>query len=260
MRGRSRWDGAHRRIRRRAHEVRRRPWKVAAGVVAVLALVAGVVFLVGYSRVFVARDVVVTGVSGEQVQEIVADAGVPSGRPLARIDTAAVEERVLSDPRVAQAQVGRLWPSTVSIDVRLREPALVVSAPEREMQLADDAGVVYQAVPEAPEGLPQVRVPEGAQVKPELLTGALALVESLSPQVRDGMSALQVDARSELRFDHGDVRVLWGAPGQDALKSRVLDALLGQRGVREAPGEVIIDLSVPATPVVTGMIEEETST
>lgn len=262
MRRRSRrtaLTGAHHRFRQRATAVRRRPWRTAIALAVVLSLVGAVVFVVGFSSAFVAREVVVTGVSGGQAREVRAAAAIPSGRPLARVDTAQVQQRVLSaDVRIRRVDVGRAWPSTITVDVVLRGPAIAVAQPRRELQVADGDGVVYGTLSATPKGLPKITTPEG-DVDPALLKGALAMHGSLSEPVRAKAEKMQLDERGSLSFGYGDIAVIWGSADESALKSRVLDALVNQGAVRSAEGPVTIDLSVPGTPVVTGLAVEDES-
>jgi len=106
-RKRSRMAQAHERFRRRAAQVRRRPWRFAAALLAMLLAAGGVVYLFGYSEAFVVEEVVVRGVEGPLLEEVAATAAVPVGRPLARVDTDAIGERVLGDLRVREVSVQR---------------------------------------------------------------------------------------------------------------------------------------------------------
>lgn len=251
--------GAHHRFRRRANAVRRRPWRTAIALAVVLSLVGAVVFVVGFSGAFVAREVVVTGVSGAHARDVLSTAAIPSGQPLARVDTADVQQRVLSsDVRIRSVDVGRSWPSTITVDVVLREPAIAVAQPRGELQVADADGIVYDTLSKKPAGLPKVTAPAG-EVDPALLKGALAMHGSLSEPVRAKARKMKLDERGSLSFAYGDIAVTWGSAEQSTLKSRVLDALLEQSVIREVDGPVTIDLSVPGTPVVTGLAVQDES-
>lgn len=250
----SRMNLAHERFRRRAAQVRRRPWRAAGLLLAVLLLCGGVVYLFGWSSAFVVEEVRVEGAEGSLAEEIVATAAVPEGHPLARLNTAAVEERVLEDLRVREVEVQRSWPSAVTLVVQLREPALAVSQSGSPMQLADASGVLYDTVEKRPKGVPQVGAPAG-EVDPASLVGILEMREALPEEVREDVRKMRIRSSGDLRFDLGAVRVDWGPPEQPALKAEVLAALLQQSGIDPAAEEqpVTIDLSAPSVPVVTGM-------
>lgn len=257
-----RTSSSHRRFQQRATRVRRRPWKVAALVALFLAALGGVVFLFGWSRAFVVEEVVVQGVEGELAEAVRAQASVPHGRPLARVDAGAVTERVQQDLRVAQVEVGRSWPSTITLEVTAREPAIAVVVPGEPMRVADAQGIVYDEVAKKPRGISQLRVPS-ADAEPTRLRGAIAMRESIPEDLRAQMHGMRLLNTGNMQFKLGEVSVVWGPPEQPTLKSRVLQALLLQdsieleqeddEGAQEVRQRVTIDLSVPETPVVKGL-------
>ncbi|WP_256840692.1 cell division protein FtsQ/DivIB [Ornithinimicrobium cryptoxanthini] len=250
---------AHKKFRARAAEVRARPWRIVAVLALVAALVGGVVFLFGWSTAFVVEEITTAGADGEVAELAQANAGVPIGRPMARVDTDAVEERVLQDLRVASVDVGRSWPSTLTLELTLRQPALVVrQSGLRGVLLADAQGVVYDTADEAPEDLPTVSAPKG-DLEPAHLQAALTLPAALPAAVARKADDLRLDAAGRLQFTVGSVTVRWGDGTNAELKGRVLKGLLEQEGIDPSgevdpvTGPIEIDLSTPSTPVVTGL-------
>jgi len=249
----------HQKFQQRAAEVRRRPWRVVAVLALVLALVGGVVYLFGWSNAFVVQEVALTGADGEVAEVAHTNAAIPVGRPLARVDTDSVEERVLEDLRVATVDVGRSWPSTVTLELTLREPALAVKqSGAKGVQLADAQGVVYDSVEKAPKGVPTVRAPKGDLAPADLQT-LMLLPEALPPAIAKQVEDLKLKGPGDIQFELGNFTVKWGDGSTPELKARVLEALLEQEGidpeaeVDPAVGEMSIDLSTPSTPVVTGL-------
>ncbi|MCE0488193.1 cell division protein FtsQ/DivIB [Ornithinimicrobium sediminis] len=260
----------HDRFTARARRIRRRPLRLVGWLVAVLVLVGAVVGVLLWSPAFVVEDVVVEGAEGQLAEGAVSRAAIPVGLQLARVDTEAVAARVEEDLRIAEATVGRDWPSTVSLTVRLREPALVLDqAGAGSLQLVDAEGVVYDTVSRRPDDVPRVRAPRG-DVSPASLAGTLDMQAALTPETAEQVRGLQVLGDGELRFAVGPVTVLWGGPEDAELKARVLEALLAQEpialaleadadaeGDAEGGGEdgpaLTIDVAVPGTPVVSGL-------
>lgn len=249
----------HQKFRARAAEVRARPWRIVAVLALVAALVGGVVFLFAWSSAFAVEEITTAGAEGEVAELAQANAGVPIGRPMARVDTVAVEERVLADLRVASVDVGRSWPSTLTLELTLRQPALAVrQSGLRGVLLADAQGVVYDTTDEAPEDLPTVSAPEG-DLDPAHLQAALALPGALPAAVARQADDLRLDAAGRLEFTVGSVTVKWGDGTSAELKGRVLEGLLAQEGIDPSAevdpvaGPIEIDLSTPSTPVVTGL-------
>ena len=98
--------------------VRRRTRLVVLATVLTLVLLAGAAgWLVLGSSVLGARAVEVVGASRLTADEVVARAEVPTGTPLARLDTGAIADRVAGLAPVLRVSVDRDWPSTVRITV-----------------------------------------------------------------------------------------------------------------------------------------------
>lgn len=218
-----------------------------------LALAAVVVYVVGFSPVLVVKEVQVTGADKQVSRMARENADVGVGRPLARVDTEAVADRVSADSRIRTVEVSRGWPSTVAIDLTLRRPRAVLTQPGEQTMLVDGSGVAYEAVAQRPEDLPQIAAPPGSVAR-ESLAGALQARSALDPAVRDQVSSMEVTSDGDLRFSVGPLAVLWGQPEEHEAKAAALAALLTQDGI-DPDGErsLTIDVTAPQTPVVSGL-------
>ncbi|GAA1142273.1 cell division protein FtsQ/DivIB [Ornithinicoccus hortensis] len=254
-RGKGQQNTPHRRIAERAAQVRRRPLRPLRWVALLAVLVGALVFLFGYSRAFVVHDVVVEGTEGELATAVVDSAAIPTGRPLARVDTGDVREQILADPRVADVEVKRSWPDAITLVVSPREPVLAVrSGSSGDYQAADRAGVLFDPVGGPAEDLPKLRVPE-AGAPEEQVAGVAGLLEALPEDLRSRVSDLRLRSSGTVQFTIGTMKVTWGDVSQSELKTRVLTALLEQKSI-DPDNEVqpvTVDLSAPETPVLTGM-------
>lgn len=211
--------------RRRARARLRRRLTVAGIVAAVVALVGGGVWLVLGSPYLVARQVAVHGtsiVTPEQVEEA---AAVPLGSPLATLDTGAVPRRVTEAlPAVAEARVGRSWPSTVTIDVVERTPVVAVDLDGMFLLVAAD-GVGFHTTPQAPE---RVMVAQGNVGDDGVLIALAKVAASLPASVRDQASGISANTPDSVMLALSDGRkVVWGSAEDTELKARVLQPLLG---------------------------------
>lgn len=232
---------------RRAPGVYRRR-RLAAVVVALFLAVAAclVVRVVLYdSRLFDVQGVQVEGVSTVPAAAVLAAAAVPTGAPLASIDTAGVAARVAALPAVATAAVARSWPHTVTVTVVERVPVATATTPSG-VQLVDAGGVVYPGTP--PPGLP--RLIFGAVGPDDPSTGsALAALATLPTPIRS--QVLTVDATvaganvpGQVTFGlTGNRQVVWGTDDRATEKAAVLVPLLTQ------PGHVF-DVTSPDLPTI----------
>jgi cell division protein FtsQ len=226
----------------RAARVRRRPWLLVAWLAGALALVMGGVWLVELSPVLVARSVRVEGVPPAIAATISIRAAVPIGTPLARVDTAAIADRVLASGTLAEVTVSRSWPNTIVIAASPRVPVLAVKNPQGQLQVVDDEGVAYATVSVPPKGVPLINTVETPPSKDSMRAG-LAVLQALSAVQRGRVTNVTVSGANMVTLRLGAVTVVWGGASEPELKAKVMTALLKQNRAGT------IDVSAPRTPV-----------
>src|SRR5262249_11471239 len=225
---------------------RRVRWKAVLFGLAAVAIVAGVAWALFGSRLLIVRSVQVTG-TGPRVSraQVLAAARVPARRPLIRVNTAAVAQRVDGIRQVEAAQVSRNWPSTVVISVRLRTPGFPV--PVHGRVRGGGRGVGARA-PHA-RGRPRPRLPAGAagdawagglsSLRPVASAGA-AVLRELPPRIARRVAVVSAPTPSEvsLQLANGTV-IVWGDASRSAEKARELALLMRTHARRydgSAPG------------------------
>lgn len=226
----------------RATRVRRRPWLVLAWLALAVALLAGGVWLVGFSPVLVARSVKVEGVPPGDVSALQSRAAVPIGTPLAKVSTLVVAQRVIASPELAEVTVSRSWPSTIVISATPKVPVLAVENLKGEVQVVDSQGVAYATVSTPPKGVPLINTVENPS-STESLRAAAAVLRSLPARQRGQVSKVTVMGPNMVTLKLGEITVVWGGASEPELKVKVMTALLRQKDVET------IDVSAPRTPV-----------
>lgn len=226
----------------RAARVRRRPWLLVAWLAGALALLMGGVWLVELSPVLVARSVRVEGVSPAIAATISSRAAVPIGTPLARVDTAAIADRVLAAGTLAEVTVSRSWPSTIVITASPRVPVLAVKNPQGQLQVVDAQGVAYATVSAPPKGVPLINSEENPPSKDSMRAG-ITVLQALSTDQRRRVTNVTVSGANMVTLRLGAVTVVWGGASEPELKVKVMTALLRQNRTGT------IDVSAPRTPV-----------
>jgi cell division protein FtsQ len=236
---------SRRRFERRAAAARRRPRLLAAIAVAVLLLLGLLVWLGWFSTVLTTTAVEVRGVSGAAATQVRRTAAVPLGGPLMRVDTDAVQERLVAGKAWREVSVSRSLPHTVVVEVTPRVAVLAVRGAGGRVEVVDGEGVVFATVASAPAGVPVVSS-GAATVTKAGVTAALQALGSLEPAVRRNVSGVSVSEADQvsfrLRVKDATKTVVWGGSGDGATKAKLVALLAAQ------PGSTI-DVSVPSSPV-----------
>jgi cell division protein FtsQ len=232
---------ARKRFARRQWARRWLAWRVVLGVLALVGLVAGAIWLVFFSSVLAVSGVRIDGAAVLDPRQVRRVAAVPTGSPLATVDLGAVATRVEGLTPVLDVDVSRSWPDRVRIDITERT-AVAVVVRDGIVQGVDAEGVIFRRYPSRPPSLPLMRM--GANTQADALAEAAlvmaALPESLQGRVRY-LSAYSVDTIS-LRMRNGRI-VRWGSAEDSDSKAKVLAVLLDQ------PAS-LYDVSVPGQPVI----------
>ena len=250
---------------RRAGGTKRRGRRVGLGRRAlllwtggVLAAAAAMVFLFYFSIAFVVEDVQVTGGREEVQASALERAQIPHGRPLARVSEGRVSDRVLADPRIASVEVERDWPSSITLVVTERDPALALRGGGTTW-LADASGVLYEQVERPSKKLPLISLrTDPTELDRETVTGLAEMWRTRpDPETLEGeLGAPSVDRDGAVEMDLGQVTLLWGTPTDNEKKWHVVTALVGQETIDpQGALAMTIDVRIPGTPVVTGLPE-----
>jgi cell division protein FtsQ len=192
-------------------------------------------------------DHVVIGGAGPRVQEVRAAAQIERGSAILLVDPGNVAERIESLAWVADAEVSRELPGTVTIQVTTRPPVAVVPRTDGTFAVVDPTGTVVAIEAVAPEGLTAL-VTDDPDVEPgdRIAPPAVARVAAeLGPRagrvarvmVEDGQAALLMAGGPEIRLGNLD-RV--------HEKARAADAVLAS--LSRAP-VTYVDVRVPSAPV-----------
>ena len=205
--------------------------------VAVVVVLVGIftLWLVWFSPVLSVQQVEVVGVDGAAASEVLELADIPLGVPIARLDTNAPLQRVLSLQWLAAAEVRRGWPSQVVIAVQPRT-AVARTKVDGQWLGVDSQGVAFTPPAPLSKGLIEVSgigvaLRAGVDVLESLPVDLLARVSSVSATTRDDV---------ELTLNSGAL-VRWGSADEGDFKAQVLTALLARRAQ-------VYDVSAPELP------------
>lgn len=217
----------------------RRVRLLTLGAVAFVLLLAGVItWLFGFSSVFAARQVRVSGVSLLTEEQVIQAAAVEVGRPLAMLDLSGARERVSALAPVAEVTVERRFPDTVEIIVKERTLSYLWNDAGK-VNWVDTEGVVFNEEGEPPAGVVMAQIDAPDQ---RLLRDVSTVVRAIVPTLGERITSIRASAvdQIEIRLDDGDT-VVWGSADDSDLKAQVLAVLLSQEAS-------VYDVSAPEAP------------
>ena len=211
---------------------------VALGIVA-----AGLAVL--RSGMFALDQIEVVGRSQTDPEALLGAAGIVRGMPLIEVDLGEATEALLTDPRIATADVGRRWPTGIAVAVTERFPVAWVERGGGWEHTAIDGVVVATGDPGPVD--PRIRSVAGGE---RAVEAALAFVDALPDAIAAGMV---IDARSdEIIATWNSYRIRLGRPTDMVAKAQALEVVLADQ---PEPGSEIT-LIAPDRPAVLPPEEE----
>lgn len=230
---------------RRSARRRLRVRAVLIGV-AVLLLLAGLVYAAGWSPLLALRgeDVRVEGTT-----EIVPEPSIRSivepyhEVPLVRVDTDAIAASVEALVGVRSVVVERDFPNGLAVLITPRVGIASVEADDGAFALLDVDGVELARSEQPPEGVPAVQVPVGTDQTAPSLAAVLSVLDALPGDVRAEVTQASATTPDmvELVLTDG-AQVVWGSAEDSDLKVAALQVL------RQVDAEVY-DVSAPLAPI-----------
>lgn len=215
----------------------------------VLAVVSGLVWLVGWSSVLSVKSVSVEGVPSSLTDEVLSLAEAPVGTPLARVDTDAIADRVADLPEAASVDVRRSWPTTLTIDVTPREAVAAVSA-DGSWWSVDDTGALFGASDSRPDGMPVLTAAgddSSSDVDDAVRAAGVTVLTGLPASLYELVDTVEARSEADVRLGLADgAEVRWGTADDIDRKAEVLLALIAAQ--EEPPSSY--DVSAPEHPAV----------
>jgi cell division protein FtsQ len=211
---------------------------------AAIGIVACLAYGSTYTWLFAADAVHVEGSPRMSESDVRRLAGIDVGANVFHLDTAAVERRLLGDPRVAAAHVLADLPDAVTIRIVERIPVASAELDGATVVVADDGAVLPDA---SGASLPQIR-PIAGELDEARRVGAAAALAALAPSVRRNVVTVFSAGDGELVLETVDgVTVTYGSAVDVAAKAASLRAVLAWAG-GEAIELTAIDVTVANAP------------
>lgn len=189
---------------------------------AVATVVALLINLVWFSSVFDVRTVKILGTNLTTTAQVRTAAGIELGQPVARVDVAAVAERIRAIKVIESVDVRRGLPHSIVIDVHERVPIAATTAADGTWWLVDKQGVMFRKVDKLQPGLTVV------QAYTELFRGIGARMAAGMPDwLRKRVATVSVYAEEDIRLEMKNGKIVrWGGEDKADRKAEVLYVLL----------------------------------
>ena len=201
-------------------------------------LSASIVYVFFFSPVFAVTSVSVSPCYYATQEEIVSAADIELGMPIARLNSAAITERVLKLAAIKEVEVRRAWPNEIRLAVVERSPIAVTKAVDGWAYVAAD-GVVFGHAATKPQQFLSVTA-----TRPETFAAAATVAASLPDWLRERVVDVTGFSRDNVVIALNDqVEIMWGSAEESAYKAQVLQALLGQEAK-------LYNVSVPDRPSI----------
>lgn len=224
------------RKRRRAAERRVLQLRVVV-VVALVALLWGSWSALMRSQLFEIKHVDVRGVTRLSATEVIAEAGVPNGATLLRVDEDAIATRLGKDPWIAQVRVSARPPSTLRITVTERVPSALVDTGTSFWYVDGNARVIAESIPTTATALPVVRdLPDfvaepGVVSTSRPLRNALSILTGIDGDLRESVRTITASSVTETGLlTASGVEIMIGEATQLREKSAIVKDILAAQG------------------------------
>lgn len=193
-------------------------------------LVGAVVWAIWFSSLLAVSNVEIDGESTLSEAQIRTAAAVPTGRPLARLDTVGIESRVASMERVEAVKVSRSLPGTVRIEV-LERAAIAYATLGGQIRGVDRYGIAFRTYDSPPKGLLEVSViVTNPRKRQQTLAAVASVVETIDKKdadLRRQVQSIKATTKDSIILNLTKGRtVTWGSAGNATRKLAVLNSLL----------------------------------
>lgn len=224
----------------------RRRWIIGGSVVAGLVVV--LVLVLSFSPILAIKAVSVSGnvlVSEAKVQQALEPL---HGVPLSRVGTGRVMELLAGQPAVKDAIVQAEAPNTLQVQIVEFVPVAVLLEGKRRSLVGPEGQVLATLGAKDKPKLPTIRSSKVTK-DPKVFSMLTRVLSELPDRLLANVDHATATSKDfvELKLNDGQL-VIWGNAQDSALKTQVLEALLGAPKDKKSPIKVY-DISSPRHPV-----------
>ena len=240
---------------REKKKVSRRLVLIRTGVVVVvMALIAGLAWLLFLSPVFRLQTdkINVSGgnawVSNDRVVSIVANQG---DRSLLLISTNGVEQEISGMAGVTDAKVHKSFPHGLQVTFDAQEPTAVFKDAQHKLTAVDRQGRVLNTVSKPVEGVPVIQVATVKRAQQDqAVRQTLRILSTMPEAMRHSVTKVTAKTQDSIttELDQGKHVIIWGDGSDLKLKQAVVDKIINDPS--KIGDKHQLDVSAPLRPIV----------
>lgn len=225
-----------------------------AVVVLVMALIAGLSWLLFLSPVFRLQTdkIGVSGgnawVSNDRVASIVAHQG---DRSLLLISTNGVEEEISGMAGVTDAKVRKSFPHGLQVTFDAQEPTAVFKDAQDKLTAVDRQGRVLNTVSKPVKGVPVIQVSTVNRAQQDqAVRQTLRILSTMPEAMRHSVTKVTAETQDSIttELDQGKHVIIWGDGSDLKLKQAVVDKIINDPS--KIGDKHQLDVSAPLRPIV----------
>ena len=225
-----------------------------AVVLLVMALIAGLSWLLFLSPVFRLQDdkISVSGgnawVSNDRVASIVANQG---DRSLLLISTNGVEEEISGMAGVTDAKVRKSFPHGLEVTFDAQEPTAVFKDAQDKLTAVDRQGRVLNTVSKPVKGVPVIQVSTVNRAQQDqAVRQTLRILSTMPEAMRHSVTKVTAETQDSIttELDQGKHVIIWGDGSDLKLKQAVVDKIINDPS--KIGDKHQLDVSAPLRPIV----------
>ena len=240
---------------REKKKVSRRLVLIRTGVVVVvMALIAGLAWLLFLSPVFRLQTdkIDVSGgnawVSNDRVVSIVANQG---DRSLLLISTNGVEQEISGMAGVTDAKVRKSFPHGLEVTFDAQEPTAVFKDAQDKLTAVDRQGRVLNTVSKPVKGVPVIQVSTVNRAQQDqAVRQTLRILSTMPEAMRHSVTKVTAETQDSIttELDQGKHVIIWGDGSDLKLKQAVVDKIINDPS--KIGDKHQLDVSAPLRPIV----------
>lgn len=223
------------------------------GIVLTFLLFGLLTYLLGWSTLLSAKDVVIEGTTRTaEINTAIYSGASPlkMGSPLARVDTHTLNRKIANLDWVAEESVKRDWlHGTIRIQVVERDPIAQFTSRSGKTKFIDGDGNIFAGKPTSK--VPVIAVGGTAENETQLLKELALFIQAMPGNLITNLESLSIRSVDFIQSRHlgmgaGHLYIRWGSNQEMAVKTKVLRALLA---LPENASAKLIDLTDPLSPI-----------